>query len=247
MDPNANNPGSAPPETDLGQTRYFPAQDGYRAQEQPEQPTQPVVPPVPPIQPVPPMQPPPMPQPPYAQQSYQPYVEIPLSQQVSTQGSPYSGPARRSDRDRTVLGLLLIGGGILFTLGQLDLFVGFGDLVLLLLGGILLYAYWSTRSGHRIGFLIPGAILFGLGVGQALNDTAMIGNWGEDLTTLGLGLGFCLIWALERKHWWALIPGGILVLVGLSSLSFLGSFWPLALVALGVYMLYDQTRRRPLR
>jgi hypothetical protein len=239
MDPNPNNPGAAPPGTDPGQTRYFPPQDGYRAQEMPEQATQPVQ-PVQPVSPVPP-------QAPYPQQPYQPHAETPVSQQVSSPpASHYSWPAGRSDRDRTMLALLLIGGGILFLLGQLNPFFGFGDLVLLLLGGIFLYAYWNTRSGHRIGFLIPGAILFGLGVGQVLSNFWFAGNWGGDFTTLGLGLGFCLIWALERRLWWSLIPGSILVLVGLSSISVFGSLWPLALIALGVYLLYGHTRR-PLR
>lgn len=267
MDPNANNPGATPSETDLGQTRYFPPPDGCRAQEMPEQATQPVQPVQPPMQaPQPAQQAPypqqPYPQPPYPQQSYgqqnpypqqpyQPYAETNGSQPVSPAGpmshSSYAWHAGRSDRDRSVLALLLIGGGILFMLGQFNPFIDFGGLVLLLLGSVLLYAYWSTRSGHRIGFLIPGAILFGLGIGQVLSNWMYVGNWDGDFSTLGLGFGFCLIWLLERRQWWALIPGGILVLVGLSSIALISSVWPLALIALGVYLLYGQSRRRPLR
>ena len=65
------------------------------------------------------------------------------------------------------------------------------------------------------------------------------------MTVLTLGLGFCLIWVLERKHWWALIPGGILVMVGLSNFWGIMQFWPIALIALGVYLLFDQSRRKP--
>jgi hypothetical protein len=141
----------------------------------------------------------------------------------------------------------LIGGGILFLFGQFNPFFDLGDLIVLLLGAILLYAYWNTRSGYRLGFLIPGAIMLGLGAGMAVSNFQLLNNWGGDFTTLGLGLGFCLIWVLERKHWWALIPGGILALVGLSTISLFGTLWPLAVIALGVYLLYDQTRRRPVR
>ena len=115
------------------------------------------------------------------------------------------------------------------------------------MGGILLYAYWNTQSGYRIGFLIPGAIILGLGVGLVLHSFQFFGGWGGDVVTLGLGLGFCLIWVLERRHWWALIPGGILVLVGLSTIYIFGALWPLALIALGAYLLYGHRWRRPVR
>ena len=157
---------------------------------------------------------------------------------------PAQAPWRSNERDRTILALILIGGGVLFLLGQLPFFPGFGDLILLLIGGVLMYAYFTTKPGYRIGFLIPGAILLGLGVGELIESFPFPRLWSGDITTITLGLGFCLIWFFERKHWWALIPGGILVLSGLSSLAFFGSLWPLALIALGVYLLYNQSRRR---
>lgn len=157
----------------------------------------------------------------------------------------YPVPAARHDRDRTMLALILIGGGLLFLLGQFDVFDDFGDLVPLLLGGIFLYAYLNTQHGYRIGFLIPGAILLGIGVGVLLENITFLPLWvGGDVTAFTLGLGFCLIWVFERKHWWALIPGGILVLSSLASVAMVGALWPVALILLGVYLLYDQSRRR---
>lgn len=162
-------------------------------------------------------------------------------------GYPYSGysrPVARNDRDRTLLALILISAGVLFLFDQFHIFAGFGDLVLLVIGGVFLYAYFNTRSGHRIGFLIPGAILLGIGAGQVISDMPFVRSvTGDHVTALTMGLGFCLIWLLERKHWWALIPGGVLMLGGLSSV--VGNFWPLALIAIGVYLIYDQSRRRP--
>ena len=153
--------------------------------------------------------------------------------------------AGRSERDRTLLAMLLIGGGVLFLFDQLNLFGGFGNLILLLIGGVFMYAYFTTKQSYRVGFLIPGAILSGLGAGVLLEDTPLVQMLGgNDITTVTLGLGFCLIWLLERKHWWSLIPGGILVLTGLSSFRVIGSLWPLALIAVGVYMLVDQSRRK---
>ena len=158
----------------------------------------------------------------------------------------YNAPQARPARDRNMLGLILIGGGLLFLFAQLGLFPGFGNIVLLLLGGGFLYAYFTTRADYRIGFLIPGAILTGLGVGVLLENAPLIGRlFGGGIVPVFLGLGFVLIWFLERKHWWALIPGGVMVLAGLSSVLRIGALWPIVLIALGMYLLYDQSRRRP--
>lgn len=184
----------------------------------------------------------------------------PYGQEASTGVPPYqAGGQQRSpnasqththtghhhhERDRTMLGLILVGGGILFLLDQLNIFGITGNLVLPIIGGVFMYAYFTTRQGHRIGFLIPGAILLGIGVGQLISSLSVPQLWSRgDVTVLTLGLGFCLIWALERRHWWALIPGGILLMVGLSSLFAIAQLWPLALIALGIYLLYDQSRR----
>ncbi|MGA7733540.1 MAG: hypothetical protein WCD37_19930 [Chloroflexia bacterium] len=176
----------------------------------------------------------------YAQPQYGTYGQV----QTGTQ--PYHTPAGKRDRDRSILAMALIGGGLLFLLDQFSFFPSFGDMVLLLIGGIFMYAYFTTKPGYRIGFLIPGSILLGIGAGQFLQGFGPIDAiFGSSISAITLGLGFCTIWFFERKHWWALIPGGVILLGGLSSIFRLFALWPIVLIALGAYLLYDQSRRRP--
>ena len=265
MDPNTNdNPGATAPsqsQDDLGQTRYFPPQ-GQAQADQPQGTqynpygssgsgayagpapytsagtpagTNPYtgapangnaapVPPVPPAAPVPP-----------------PFYGN--GQNHPAQGFNWQQYAGSQDRNRVMWGTILVAMGALFLFNQLFSFSGLGSLVLLLIGGIFMYAYLNTRMGYRIGYLIPGSILLGLGVGTLLEDLDYFNIWSGNVVTLTLGLGFCTIWFFERKHWWALIPGGILVLVGVSNILSIGSLWPVILIALGLYLIYDQTRR----
>jgi hypothetical protein len=176
----------------------------------------------------------------YAQPQYGSYGQM----QTTTQ--PYYAPAGKRDRDRSILAVALIGGGLLFLLAQFDFFPNFGDMVLLLIGGVFMYAYLTTRPGYRIGFLIPGSILLGIGAGQFLQGFAPV-NWifQGSLSAITLGLGFCMIWFFERKMWWSLIPGGIILLGGLSSAFRLFALWPVVLIALGLYLLVEQSKRRP--
>ena len=132
----------------------------------------------------------------------------PSYQSINQNTAPYSiTPAQRRDRDRSILAMILIGAGVLFLLGQFAFFPGFGDIVLLLIGGIFLYAYFTTKPAYRIGFLIPGAILTGIGVGTFLEHMPGIDLlFGGNIVAITLGLGFCAIWFFDRRHWWSLIP-----------------------------------------
>ena len=144
-----------------------------------------------------------------------------------------------ANRRQIVPGLILIILGIVFLLTQ---YFEFGPgLFLILLGLIFLIPYAFTRS---YGLLIPGCILAGIGVGLAFERTLSR----PDVTvSVGLGLAFVAIFLVQfivagSSHWWPLVPGGILLLVGFAELApqgqaLLEKGWPLLLIAIGLAVL----------
>jgi hypothetical protein len=99
----------------------------------------------------------------------------------------------------------------------------------------------------------------GLGLGIIL-ETNQLGfvNVENDggLFMLSFALGWVLITVLTavftpETHWWALIPAGIMGLIGGSILvggafeallTFLGTFWPVILIGLGIWILIQSFR-----
>ena len=144
-----------------------------------------------------------------------------------------------ANRRQILPGLILIVLGIVFLLTQ---YFEFGPgLFLILLGLIFLIPYALTRA---YGLLIPGCILAGIGVGLTFERTLSR----PDVTvSLGLGLAFLAIYVVQlivagSSHWWPLVPGGILLLVGFAELvpqaqALLDNGWPLLLIAIGLAVL----------
>ena len=153
-------------------------------------------------------------------------------------------------------GAVLIVLGVLFLLGR---FVpSFSLYVPLLVGLALLGFFLFTR---HYGFLIPGCIVTGVGVGTLLEAGGGAGNDGA-LFLLSLAGGFLAIWVLgllfrmPGNPVWPLIPATVLGLVGVAVLGsgvaqtvlqLLGDWWPLIPIVIGASILYRQfvARRRP--
>lgn len=144
------------------------------------------------------------------------------------------------DRGRLIAGavLIVIGLGLL----ALQFVEGLGESVMLfLIGGAFIAGYFYRRS---YGLLIPGCILMGIGLGS-VGESALIDIGG--LSSVGLGVGFVAIYLIDlvysgATHWWPLIPGGILIVQGLSegSRTFERLFevgWPLIIIFVGLLIL----------
>ena len=120
--------------------------------------------------------------------------------------------------------------------------------------GLLFLCLWMFFS--KYGFLVPGGILLGLGVGLWTGRTAGEGA-GRILFFLCFGAGFILIVLLDRvkrskSPLWPLIPGGVLTGIGAymaaerqgwippGMVIYLKYLWPVLLILLGLYLLFKR-------
>jgi hypothetical protein len=164
--------------------------------------------------------------------------------------SPPTRPKRvpRRDPGGLVAGLVIAGLGLFFLAGQLE--PDIGRFVTLFIGLALLAVFVIRRE---YGFLVPGSILTGIGIGIVL-DSAASGDAESGVMMLALAGGFLGIWVvgslyrLPQNHWWPLIPGGILTLIGLVQLTrtdVAGALrlWPVILIVAGAFVLAKAVTR----
>jgi hypothetical protein len=157
-------------------------------------------------------------------------------------------------RNEWIGGLFLIGLGVLFLLNQFfDLPIIENLAVFIVLGLGLIFLAWGVLS-HEVGFMIPGGILTGIGLGIVLIAGPFDMAGGRDSGGLFMG-AFALGWVLitvfsglfsDETQWWALIPAAIMALVSgalliegpfMVALEWVGKLWPLALIIAGIAVL----------
>lgn len=123
-------------------------------------------------------------------------------------------PTDPNERPRVLGAFALIAVGVLGLLSSLGVLDGLGGLFgLLLFGGAAVFA---ASQGRRTGSFFWRAAaypLFGLAIASVaptnLGGAAFLGS---------LGLAFWLAWRDDEQRWWALIPAGTLLSLGLTSL-----------------------------
>ncbi len=152
-------------------------------------------------------------------------------------------------------GIVLIGLGLLFLVGRLVNLDNWALLFLPALGAVFMIWGILAREG---GLMIPGGIISGIGWGSYFIASSTLDTNLDDggLFMVIFGLGFMsitlfsLIFARET-HWWALIPGGIISGIGaaimfggvfLQALEALGTYWPVILILIGIYVIFQASR-----
>jgi hypothetical protein len=119
-------------------------------------------------------------------------------------------------------GIVLITAGVVFLLSNIGVFTLNWEMVvgpLMALGGLVFLVVFITNTDEWWA-LIPGFILIGIGI------NTFMGQWigTQDGRISGaiflgfVGLPFFLIYIFHRRHWWAIIPGGVLLTLAVLSL-----------------------------
>ena len=158
-------------------------------------------------------------------------------------------------RDQLVFAVILIAIGIVGLVARFwQPTPDMGGWIVAAIGLGFLAGFAFTR---HYGYLVPGGILTGLGIGIVVSQTvAWTTSEGEGGgVVLGLGLGFISIAVignllrLERSTWWALIPGGILATVGSALLVGNGAvqlldWWGVGLIAIGLIVVWRAFTKR---
>ncbi|TET83977.1 MAG: hypothetical protein E3J37_04430 [Anaerolineales bacterium] len=125
----------------------------------------------------------------------------------------------RGVQARVVLSLLMIAAGVLFLLQNLGFLEGASailwTLAFAIAGGAFLYVYRSDRAHWWA--LIPGFTLLGIGGLIAVDNFVpqYADILGAPLLMGCISLSFWIIYLTNRESWWAIIPGGVLLTVGI--------------------------------
>jgi hypothetical protein len=115
-------------------------------------------------------------------------------------------------------GALLIFGGVIILLDNLGV-IRFGDLFWALLSGLGAFFFLSFyfENRHNWWSLIPGISLVGVTLGVLFNS--LIPGWTESLSGLiflgSIGVSFFCVYLISKSNWWAIIPGGVLLTLGI--------------------------------
>jgi hypothetical protein len=156
----------------------------------------------------------------------------------------------RSERWLLVLSYTMLAIALMVALITLDIlrdsFVA--TYVLTAIALPFLYVYLSDRTHWWA--IIPAYILLAIGVMVGLIEGGILeDNLVATYVLFSVAIPFFVIYARDRKQWWALIPGGITGLIGLALLiaeTAAEYIVPAALIIAGAWVLIRQfTRREP--
>ena len=154
---------------------------------------------------------------------------------------------------RVMAGFLIILVGILLLvhqLGWVDLSGDFWGIAFMLVGGVIFLTFFFSDRAQWWP-LIPGGIMASWGVASLLGKLGLPASVVSVVGMFGSAAAFAAIYWLDRKeNWWALIPGGVFVLVGIASVigTALGEDWTATIVLWGIaavfVVLYLRDRRQ---
>ncbi len=159
-------------------------------------------------------------------------------------------------KDNAKLGIILIIAGLVLLLSQIGLFP---DLSILYLISLVFFAIYAYRGGAKyygnIGFLIPATVTLAVAI------YASYDNLHPAYFFIGLGLSFLAIFVIHTfwfremdrgERYWPVFPAAGLLLFAtfvvmperrLWFFSFMNYIWIIALIGLGVWLIYKSIRK----
>jgi hypothetical protein len=182
---------------------------------------------------------------------------MPMTRPFDPEAYPRGGGSALS---RGFLPLVLITIGVVFLLSNLVPERGRGALFVFGLGAA--FAIGRLTTG-RYGYAVPAGILMAIGVYILAHEfdfpaTQGMSSAGLFFVLLGAGFAATYVIGLRLAEIWPLFPAAILVGLGLvllgagwvgplSSLSWIASYWPVALIQLGAWLLFREAIPAPVR
>lgn len=160
---------------------------------------------------------------------------------------------KTEDNNPLITGLVLIALGAVFLIAQ---FVEMHTLFFFVPAAFFLGAGIIKREA---GFFIPAGILAGIGLGVSAMEWDWFSTYDEGgVFMFAFALGWFSIPMMSalftaENNMWALIPGGIMALIGAAvigggifeqTLEMLGQYWPVILIAVGLGILVNGARRK---
>lgn len=119
-------------------------------------------------------------------------------------------------------GILMVAAGVLFLLGNLEIITVDLDLIIGPIFGIggLVFLVIFILDTDKWWALFPAFALMAIGIIIFMDNTMPVvsGIWSGAVFLGLLGLAFLLIYIFHREHWWAVIPGGVLMTLAMVTL-----------------------------
>jgi hypothetical protein len=158
-----------------------------------------------------------------------------------------------SDRQQwwaLIPGLVISGIAVAVFLAEQDIVEGYVVSAIILAGvGLPFLLIFITDRRHWWA-LIPGMTMCGIAVAVLLEGVRFISDEAvAGVIVGGMALGFVSIYWVDRKQWWVLFPGGILasIAVPLLLVAVAEYVWPVALILLGLFLLWRNLGGGPRR
>src|SRR5574341_1176075 len=134
-----------------------------------------------------------------------------------------------------VIGVLIMMGVTAVAPGEV-----IGIYVMLAIGFPFLYVYLRNRANWWA--LIPAYVMFAIAGIIAVSSIVSNGELIGSFVMFAIAAPFLYVYMPNRKNWWALIPAGVMTLIGLGLLPATVPYAiPIALIVIGLFLLFRQS------